>query len=94
MPLDDVTKLIQMTREFNEKNKSQLQVDAYQHRWKNLGLSTMFLVVMVGILIVGYWQRARFGIVNWYILTLAVSFLALFSLIVIVNYIVIIIKKK
>ena len=86
--------MIQMTREFNKKNKPQLQTEAYQHRWKNLVLSVIFLIVMVGVLLIGYAQRIRFSWESWYVFVVLVSFLILVSFFTVVNYLVIIIRKK
>lgn len=94
MDLKDVKQIVQLTKEFNATHKNEVQRDAYQHRFKNLGVSFLFCCGFGGGMVAAYIYKNYFNIASWYILMMVLGFLLLFALIMLINYIVIIVKNK
>jgi hypothetical protein len=94
MRLDNVKKLVQMTQQFNAIHKDAVQRDAYEHRFKNLSIALVFCGFFGGSLTLAYWQRFRFDLINRYVLFIVLGFLFLCGMVMVINYLVIIFKKR
>ncbi len=94
MPLDKILYFFRKAKEFNEKNKESLQKQVYEHRWKNLCLSFIYILGFAAIFCLGLWKKNYFSIFQWYIFASLVIFFSAIGLFTFLNYLYIIIKKK
>jgi hypothetical protein len=94
MPLDKILYFFRKAKEFNETNKQSLQKEVYEHRWKNLSLSFIYILGFAAIFGLGLWKKNYFSIFQWYIFTSLVIFFSAIGLFTFLNYLYIIIKKK
>jgi cation transport ATPase len=94
MPLDKILYFFRKAKEFNETNKQGLQKEAYEHRWKNLLLSFLYLLGMVGMMALGWWKKSLFGWLQWYLFVFSIFFFSAIGMFTLINYLVIILKKK
>ncbi len=94
MPLDKILYFFRKAKEFNEKNKESLQKEVYEHRWKNLLLSFLYLLGMAGMLALGLWKKSSFGWLQWYLFVFSIIFFSAIGMFTLINYLVILFKKK
>lgn len=94
MQLDDLQKMVELTKTFNATHKDEVMREAYKHRFKNTAISAIIVLVCAGGIFAAFWYRSHFSALNWYILVTLLGLFLTIAFIIFINYIVIIIKKK